>query len=467
MASVKLSSMLDIGLDKALSEMSIRQKNTALGKPDLSTLLPVKYTMGIGQYYSSVTFKNPMSKEEFDIPYSNEVGRVNATMNINAEIKKYNDEVEQLNKKLDKEIGIERRIVEQRYQQIKERSLWRYNVWCEKAQHINHWDDAYKNQVAHIDVRRFENEELYKSLQSIPNDEERVIRLNRLIYDYLKAVTEGETLVESSSLYYPLLEFSDYFMRMPSNKSFVSLLSQKHTLVVDNRPSPFEGFLYHNSNGGKTGDGRTKEISNEDFVIAHHYKLVITLSQTNSKGTLHIEKPYKREGNKYKLKDWAHRHLNQRYYDNKEGRDVSGSLTFSDAGFKEPKKGINKFIKLLMAHAHFQKRLKDAHDRNDEEIISSYAISIKKELPNDNTETKYHSELRKILTNMLNLSQIGLDVIKFRSIDFQNMTHQGVAETIKHRIYELQLPIEVHHVKDSKDMGGIHRDIMDDYMNQS
>ena len=457
--------MLDIGLDKALSEMSIRQKNTTLGKPDLSKLLPVQYTMAIGQYYSSAIFRNPMTKEEFEEPYTNEVSRVNAIMNINAKIKDYNDEVERLNKKLDKEIGIERRIVEQRYQKIKERSLWHYNVWCEKAQHIDHWDDAYKNQTPHIDVRRFENEELYKSLQSIPNDEERVIRLNRLIYDYLKAVTEGETLVESSSLYYPLLEFSDYFMRMPSNKSFVSLLSQKHTLVVDNRPSPFEGFLYHNSNGGKTGDGRTKEISNEDFVIAHHYKLVITLSQINSKGTLHIEKPYKREGNKYKLKDWAHRHLKQRYYDNKEGRDVSGSLTFSDAGFKEPKKGINKFIKLLMAHAHFQKRLKDAHDRNDEEIISSYAISIKKELPNDNTETKYHSELRKLLTNMLNLSQVGLDVVKFRSIDFQNITHQGVAETIKHRIYELQLPIEVHHVKDSKDMGGMHRDIMDDYRN--
>ena len=464
MASVKLSSMLDIGLDKALSEMSIRQgKYNTLAKPDLSTLLPVKYTMGIGQYYSSVTFKNPMSKEEFDIPYSNEVSRVNAIMNINAEIKNYNDEVERLNKKLDKEIGIERRIVEQRYQPIEYQDPWYYNVWCEKAQHMNHWEDEYKKQV--IDVRRFSNEELYKALQSIPNDEERVIRLNRLIYDYLQAVTEGKTILESSSLYYPLLEFEDYFMRMPSNKSFVSLLSQRHTLVVDNHPSPFEGFLYHNSNGEKTGEGRAKEISNEDFVIAHHYKLVITLSQTNSKGTLHIEKPYKREGNKYKLKDWAHRHLNQRYYDNKEGRDVSGSLTFSDAGFKEPKKGINKFIKLLMAHAHFQKRLKDAHDRNDEEIISSYAISIKKELPNDNTETKYHSELRKILTNMLNLSQVGLDVVKFRSIDFQNMTHQGVAETIKHRIYELQLPVEVHHVKDSKDMGGMHRDIMDDYRN--
>ena len=136
--------MLDIGLDKALSEMSIRQKNTTLSKPDLSKLLPVQYTMAIGQYYSSAIFRNPMTKEEFEEPYTNEVSRVNAIMNINAKIKDYNDEVERLNKKLDKEIGIERRIVEQRYQQIKERSLWRYNVWCEKAQHINHWDDAYK-----------------------------------------------------------------------------------------------------------------------------------------------------------------------------------------------------------------------------------------------------------------------------------------------------------------------------------
>ena len=446
MASVKLSSMLDIGLDKALSEMSIRQSKNTLSKPDLSTLLPVQYTMAIGQYYSSVTFTNPMTKEPFDIPYTNEVSRVNAVMNINAEIKKYNDEVEKLNKKLDKEIGIERRILEQRYQKIKERSLWHYNVWCEKAQHIDHWDDAYKNQVAHMDVRSFENEDLYKALQSIPKDEERVIRLNRLIYDYLQAVKENKTILESSSLYYPLLEFEYYFMRMPSNKSFVSLLSQKHTLVVDNRPSPFEGFLYHNSNGGKTSEGKTKEISNKDFVIAHHYKLVITLSQTDAQGTLHIEKPYKSEGNKYKLKDWAHRHLDQKYYDNKEGRDVSVSLTFSDTGFKEPKKGFNKFIKLLMAHAHFQKRLREAHDRNDEEIINSYGMSIKKELQNENTVKNYHNELRKILTNMLNLSQVGLDIVKSKSIDFQNITHQGVAETIKHRIYELQLPVEVRHI---------------------
>ena len=452
--------MLDIGLDKALSEMSIRQeKYNTLAKPDLSKLLPVKYTMGIGQYYSSIIFTNPMTKEPFDEPYTNEVSRVNAVMNINAKIKDYNDEVERLNKKLDKEIGIEQRIVEQRYQPIKYQDPWHYNVWCEKAQHIDHWDDVYKNQVTHIDVRRFSNEELYKALQSIPNDEERVIRLNRLIYDYLLAVTEGKNLIKSSSLYYPLLEFEDYFMRMPSNKSFVSLLSQRHTLVVDNHPSPFEGFLYHNSNGEKTGEGRTKEISNKDFVIAHHYKLVITLSQTDAQGTLHIEKPYKREGNKYKLKDWAHRYLDQRYYDNKEGRDVSGSLTFSDAGFKEPKKGFNKFIKLLMAHAHFQDRLRKAHERTDEEIISSYNISIKKELQNDSTEKSYHSGLRKILTNMLNLSQVGLDVVKFRSIDFQNMTHQGVAETIKHRIYELQLPVEVRHIDRFNEKGGMYRDI--------
>ena len=453
--------MLDIGLDKALSEMSIRQKKyNTIYKPDLSKLLPIQYTMAIGQYYSSTTFTNPMTKESFDIPYTNEVSRVNATMNINAKIKDYNDEVERLNKKLDKEIGLEQRIVEQRYQPIKYQDPWHYNVWCERARHIDHWDNDYKNQTAHIDLRRFSNEELYKALHSISNDDERAIRLNRLIFDYLQAVIGDKDTVKSSSLYYPLLEFEDYFMRMPSKKSFVSLLSQRHTLVVDNHPSPFEGFLYHNSNGEKTGEGMTKEISNKDFVIAQHYKLVITLGKTDGKGTLHIEKPYKREGNKYKLKDWAHRHLDQKYYDNKEGRDVSGSLTFSDAGFKEPNnKGFNKYIKLLMAHAHFQKRLREAHDRNDEEIINSYGISIKKELQNDSTEKKYHSELSKILTNMLNLSQIGLDVVKFRNIDFQKMTHQGVAESIKHRIYELRLPVEVRHIDRFNEEGGMYRDI--------
>ena len=118
-----------------------------------------------------------------------------------------------------------------------------------------------------------------------------------------------------------------------------------------------------------------------------------------------------------------------------------------------------------MAHAHFQKRLREAHDRNEEEIINSYGMSIKKELRIENTVKKYHSELRKILTNMLNLSQVGLDTVKSKSIDFQNMTPQGIAETIKHRIYELQLPVEVRHIDKYNDEGEINRVILDDYRN--
>ena len=92
-------------------------------------------------------------------------------------------------------------------------------------------------------------------------------------------------------------------------------------------------------------------------------------------------------------------------------------------------------------------------------------MSIKKELQIENTVKKYHSELRKILSNMLNLSQVGLDTVKSRNIDFQNMTHQGIAETIKHRIYELQLPVEVRHIDRYNDEGEINKDIMEDYRN--
>ena len=54
---------------------------------------------------------------------------------------------------------------------------------------------------------------------------------------------------------------------------------------------------------------------------------------------------------------------------------------------------------------------------------------------------------------------------KYQSIDFKSMTHQGVAETIKHRIYELQLPVEVRHIDRYNDEGEINKDIMEDYRN--
>ena len=452
--------MLDIGLDKALSEMSIRNPST---KPDLAKLLPIRYTMGIGDFYSSVQFKNPMTNEEFEEPYRNEVSRVSAFTTINAEIKKYNDELKKHYEEIDKEVGFENRYSKTKLFPVKELSPWLYTVWCEKAQHFDHWDDTYKKSA--IDVRRFTNEKLYIALQSISSDEERVIRLNRLIYDYLQAVTEGKTIVESSSLYYPLLEFEDYFMRMPSNKSFVSLLSQKPTLVVDNRPSPFEGFLYHNSNGGRTGDGRTKEISHKDFVLAHHYKLVITLNETDANGTMHIEKPYKKVGGKFKIKDGSHPHKNQKYYDNIDGRDVSGSLTFSDLNFKAPKKGLNRYIKLLIAHSYFQKLLRKADTKDETETINSYNLSIKKELKNEDTIKKYHSNLHQILKKMLCVEQVGIDVIKHRSIDFQTPMQQGGFETIKHPIYQLELPVEVRHINKNNDEGGFKRDISEDYRN--
>jgi len=108
--------------------------------------------------------------------------------------------------------------------------------------------------------------------------------------------------------------------------------------------------------------------------------------------------------------------------------------------------------------------LKKTKNKDEVETINSYSLSIKKEFQNENTIKSYHSELRKILTNMLNLSQVGLDVVKFRSIDLQTPKHQGGFETIKHPIYELQLPIEFR-TKDSNDESGMHRDIMDDYRN--
>ena len=45
------------------------------------------------------------------------------------------------------------------------------------------------------------------------NDDYAVECFNKMIYDYILGVTEGKTVTEKSTFYYPNLEFEDYFMR--------------------------------------------------------------------------------------------------------------------------------------------------------------------------------------------------------------------------------------------------------------
>ncbi len=62
--------------------------------------------------------------------------------------------------------------------------------------------------------RSFNNKEIYKRLRKLDvNDDYSVECFNKMIYDYILALTDGKTITEKSTFYYPNLEFEDYFMR--------------------------------------------------------------------------------------------------------------------------------------------------------------------------------------------------------------------------------------------------------------
>jgi len=210
---------------------------------ELIHLLPIAWIVSDWDMYTSVEWKNPITNVTYNYPI--EIGDdLSKTMGINAvneKIDEYNLQVEELDSQYS---DLEERVKNQHYRKIDHLPRWAMTVFCEKRVHPLSFDfPPNKFQQYPLDTRHFNSEHLYKVLLGIDDDKEKVGRLNRTIYEYLKFLTDGKTLKEHSTLYHPLMEFEDYMMTHPEKYTHLvhmpkASLSNKY--FIDNREnSPF------------------------------------------------------------------------------------------------------------------------------------------------------------------------------------------------------------------------------------
>ena len=176
----------------------------------LARILPIKSVKGVCPYGGSIYWKNAHTGEEFVEKYNGEKERRLAIDIINGEIEQFNHWVE--NEMMNISDVNER--LKFPYHKVHPHGKWELSVIFEMP--INE-SDIFSDEWRKDDLgqlRLFNNKEIYKRLRKLDeNDDYAVECFNKMIYDYILAVTDGKTITEKSTFYYPNLEFEDYFMR--------------------------------------------------------------------------------------------------------------------------------------------------------------------------------------------------------------------------------------------------------------
>ena len=176
----------------------------------LARILPIKSVKGVCPYGGSIYWKNAHTGEEFVEKYNGEKERRLAIDIINGKIEQFNHWVE--NEMMNISDVNER--LKFPYHKVHPHGKWELSVIFEMP--INE-SDIFSDEWRKDDLgqlRSFNNKEIYKRLRKLDeNDDYAVECFNKMIYDYILAVTDGKTITEKSTFYYPNLEFEDYFMR--------------------------------------------------------------------------------------------------------------------------------------------------------------------------------------------------------------------------------------------------------------
>ena len=176
----------------------------------LARILPIKSVKGVYPYGGSIYWKNAHTGEEFVEKYNGEKERRLAIDIINGKIEQFNHWVE--NEMMNISDVNER--LKFPYHKVHPHGKWELSVIFEMP--INE-SDIFSDEWRKDDLgqlRSFNNKEIYKRLRKLDeNDDYAVECFNKMIYDYILAVTDGKTITEKSTFYYPNLEFEDYFMR--------------------------------------------------------------------------------------------------------------------------------------------------------------------------------------------------------------------------------------------------------------
>ena len=377
MSQLTLKEMEDYGLHDLCVDLckNIINSQTSDGS-EIKYLLPVKYIISNWNVFDSVEWKNPITKEEFVEPFENETERINAIHDINNRIEAYNAKVEELDSEYN---SLEERVKNQPFRQREPYQLWTLTAWMHNPVHGQLPDQLQKTP---FDARYFNSEPVYRKLLNCTTPEEGVEKFNKMIYEYINAVTDGKQLIETSTFYYPKMEFDDYMMR-GGCAEFINLLQEDEEAVnQDNVPliitpfatitseaiwaeAPMEHrmgifpFEYHNSPPPNTPQDYciTLDVENKMFEVEH------------------IE--------------WV-------------SSGAKEKASFSELGFENKSGKPNRLLALLIRYAYFQREINgrpffDRPETWKQIVQGEYSM---------NTIHKYHKGLSKALTKLLCLSTL-------------------------------------------------------------
>lgn len=389
--------------DSGLHELCKQMCESIIANPynsdgtELKYLLPAKTLYLMQGVIGNFPFTNRLTKEEFDYEYEGEEERIVAVNKINRHIKDYNKQLKEEEKRLDHEIGIERRVLKLKVYPAYEYPVWGVNVQCEVPVYKDHWkkDNVWEKTI--IDIRNFSNEIVYKKLHVPQTIKDCVAQFNKMIHEYLEDIVGDNELSEEDTLYYPLKEFRDYMMRTNATETNLLLNDVKKPQLLPT--SVYDEVLIHNSLG--------KSKTNPDIMPDYDggsYNLTIDAQELTL--TLETEKGKKK-------------------------------VSFEEAGFSAVK-GINRFLKLLTYYAMFQEEMlrlsRTGKPITEIETAQAWEQFVGSRYKNKNTLSTYHGKLKRALTKLLHLTSVNTEILEKHSTTIQ--TAEG---TQKHTYYNINL----------------------------
>ena len=370
---ITLNQMEEFGLHQLCVDLCKNIINSQVSDgSELRYLLPVKYIISNWNVFDSVEWKNPITGEEFVEPFENETERINAILEINKRIEDYNAKVEELDSEYD---DLEEKVKNQTFRQRDLYQLWTLTAWMHNPVHGQLPE---MRQKTPFDARYFNSEPVYKKLLTCTTPEEGVEKFNKMLYEYVNAVTEGKQLIETSTFYYPKMEFDDYMMR-GGYAEFINLLEEDEEAVNQNNVpliiTPFATI---------TSESIWAELPEEvkkDMLPSYLHSPPPNIPQDYCI-TLDLEnKMFEVEHVEYRAKEKA---------------------SFSELGFENRNGKPNRLLALLIRYAYFKKETEgkpflDKSEQWKQLVQGEYSM---------NTIHKYHKGLSKALTKLLCLSTL-------------------------------------------------------------
>ena len=401
---------------------------------EIKYLLPVKYIISNWSMYDSVEWKNPITGEEYVEPFSSESTRVQAIQKINKRIDDYNAEVEKLDSEYD---DLEERVKNQQFRQRTHYEIWSLTAWMHKPVHkrkspTNNW------QKTPFDARHFNSEPVFNRIMACTTEEEAVGKFNKMLFDYIEAATGGKQLIETSTFYYPKLEFEDFMMRSGCAE-FINLLEEDRLGDVESIPSPFESMFPVNNYPSVEAQQRrsTYKVRPPPEAKPEEYRLTIDL-----------------ENQTITAKDKARDNI----------KDVTA--TFKECGLSRGDKP-NRFMMLLIKYAYFQELTKDKPFFDKAMEWNVYVVGETKA----NTFSKYHKGLKEALILLLDIQETMHEDGTFTCYDIfikktettQRRNTKGDIETVKESYYECLIDLQIKQSPEGLRETGMYKDGIDQW----